>query len=140
MLDIKNVIFLFIRSQSAESGPPLGTVLGNIGINAIKFCKDFNEFTLELPSYFILKVKIVILEDRSYNFFVFLPNTGFLIMFVKQERWVLHSSKKVKENFISLKDVIQLAKLKFPDLSLKVSIPIIIGTVNSCHLKINIIL
>lgn len=28
MLVVKNVIFLFIRSQMAESGPPLGTVLG----------------------------------------------------------------------------------------------------------------
>lgn len=28
MLDVKNIIFLFIRSQTAESGPPLGTVLG----------------------------------------------------------------------------------------------------------------
>jgi ribosomal protein L11 len=40
MLSVKNVIFLFVRSQMADAGPPLGTVLGNLGINAIKFCKD----------------------------------------------------------------------------------------------------
>jgi len=51
MLEVKNVVFLFIRSQHAESGPPLGTVLGNIGINAVKFCKEFNEYTKDLPSY-----------------------------------------------------------------------------------------
>ena len=83
MLLTKNIIFIFIRSQTAESGPPLGTVLGNLGINATKFCKDFNDFTKDLPSYFLLKVKIVILEDRSFNFFVFLPTTGFILSFLK---------------------------------------------------------
>jgi len=39
MLSIKNVIFLFVRSQMADSGPPLGTVLGNLGINAVNFVK-----------------------------------------------------------------------------------------------------
>jgi ribosomal protein L11 len=70
MLEIKHIIFLFIRAQGAESGPPLGTVLGNVGINAIKFCQSFNDFTKELPSYFVLKVKILIMEDRSYAFSV----------------------------------------------------------------------
>jgi len=27
----------------ADAVPPLGTVLGNLGINAVKFCKDFND-------------------------------------------------------------------------------------------------
>lgn len=73
MLEVKTIVFLFIRSQSAESGPPLGTVLGNIGVNAIKFCKEFNDYTKDLPTYFILKVKISVLEDRTYNFSVGLP-------------------------------------------------------------------
>lgn len=72
---------MFVRSQSAETGPPLGTVLGNLGVNAIKFVKDFNDFTKELPSYFLLKVHIYILEDRSYNFSVFLPTMVFFLVF-----------------------------------------------------------
>ena len=31
---------LYIRANNAESGPPLGTTLGNIGVNTIKFCKE----------------------------------------------------------------------------------------------------
>lgn len=136
MLEVKNIIYLFIRSQIAESGPPLGTVLGNIGINATKFAKEFNDFTKDLPSYFLLKVKIIILEDRSYTFSVFLPNTGFLLMLVHHQRTIKYLSKDITQQAISLKNVVQLAKLKFPDKSLEISIPIILGTVNSCKLTV----
>jgi len=59
---------LYIRSNSAESGPPLGTTLGNIGVNTLKFCKEFNEFTQDLPNYFLLKVVITISENKSFIF------------------------------------------------------------------------
>lgn len=39
MLSVKNIIFIFIRSQIAESGPPLGTVLGNLGIMLLSFVR-----------------------------------------------------------------------------------------------------
>lgn len=136
MLSVKNIIFLFIRSQTAESGPPLGTVLGNLGINATKFCKDFNDFTKDLPSYFLLKVKIIILEDRSFNFFIFLPTTGFILSFLKIQQTLLISNKKIKKNIVFLKDLVQLAKFKFPELPLFNSVPIILGSVNSCSILI----
>lgn len=133
---VKNIIFIFIRSQIAESGPPLGTVLGNLGINATKFCKDFNDFTKDLPSYFLLKVKIIILEDRSFSFFVFLPTTGFILSFLKVQQNLFISNKKIKKNVVFLKDIVQLAKLKFPELSIFNSIPIILGSANSCSILV----
>jgi large subunit ribosomal protein L11 len=137
MLSVKNIIFIFVRSQLADSGPPLGTVLGNLGINAVKFCKDFNEFTKDLPSYFLLKVKILIFEDRSYNFFINPPTTGFLLMFVKvQQTLDISRSKKGLNNFISLKNVVQIARFKFPYLDLRFSMAIVLGSLNSCNLKI----
>lgn len=84
MFHVKTKVCLFVRSQSAENGPPLGTILGNMGVNAIKFVKDFNEYTKELPSYFLLKLHIYILEDRSYKFSVFLPTTGYILSFIKK--------------------------------------------------------
>jgi large subunit ribosomal protein L11 len=134
---VKNVVFLFVRAQTAESGPPLGTILGNLGINAVKFCNEFNEFTKELPSYFLLKVKILILEDRSYNFFIFPPTTGFIMMFVKTRKKLESGFNKTGINIISLKNVIQLAKYKFPKMNLRYSLPIILGSVNSGKLKVD---
>lgn len=133
MFHVKTKVCLFVRSQSAENGPPLGTILGNMGVNAVKFVKDFNEFTKELPSYFLLKIHIYILEDRSYKFSVFLPTTGYILSFVKK----FHVSDKFKKQaLVSLKDVIQLCLLKFPSFSLKKSFPIILGTLKTCNLLI----
>jgi len=115
-----------VRSQVAETGPPLGTVLGNLGANAVKFVKEFNEYTKELPSYFLLKVQISIFYDRSYKFSVLLPTTGFILSFIKSK------VGKIKYG-VYIKDVIQLALLKFPDMPLKQSMAIILGSVHSCN-------
>jgi large subunit ribosomal protein L11 len=130
------VIEIFLRSQLAESGPPLGTVLGNLGVNTVKFCKEFNDFTAELPSYFFLKVKINILEDRSFSFFIFLPTVGFFLSLLKFTRIVNYSGENFLEKCVSLKEVVQLALLKFPFLHISESFPIICGTVNSAGLLI----
>jgi len=57
---METLITIYIRANSAEAGPPLGTILGNLGINTVKFCKDFNEYTQGLPNYLKLSLKIVV--------------------------------------------------------------------------------
>lgn len=125
-MDIKYIISIYLRAQVTESGPPLGTVLGNLGINAVKFCKEFNEFTADLPTYFFLKVIIFIYEDRSYSFLTYLPSTGYIISLLKFERKVKLYGKEITQNCILLKSVIQLAMLKFPGVNLRNSIPVVI--------------
>jgi large subunit ribosomal protein L11 len=126
-------IEIFLRSQMAETGPPLGTILGNLGLNTVKFCKEFNDFTSELPSYFLLKVKISVFEDKSFSFFIGLPSVGFILGLLKFERIVKISGKDFTEICIPLRSVVQLAKLKFPNMNLKISIPLICGSVNSSN-------
>jgi len=70
---------IYIRANTAESGPPLGTTLGNIGVNTIKFCKEFNEYTKDLPSYFLLKVNIFIKKNKFFKFKVNFPFIRFFI-------------------------------------------------------------
>ena len=128
-LDSKTLVTLFVKAGSAEPGPPLGTVLGNLGVNASKFCKDFNAFTSALPNYIYLKVKIVISISRSYEFSVDLPSTGFIISLLKFEKTFLISKrnfiKKKVFNCILLTELIKLAKFKFPNLKLEQSFKIV---------------
>ena len=85
-LDVIHVITIYIRAQGAEATPPLGTVLGNLGVNSIKFCKEFNEFTQDLPSYITLGVSISVLENRTYNFHIISgPSIGHLLSFLRYE-------------------------------------------------------
>jgi hypothetical protein len=130
MLEVKHIINIIIRAKSAESGPPLGTVLGNLGVNTIKFVKEFNEFTEELPEYFKIKVKIVIFENNSFFFSVKAPTIGFILSLLrKEEEFLLSNGSLVKRSIFFFTDLVKLTLFKFPYMPLNKSINIILGTV-----------
>ncbi|NCQ52385.1 hypothetical protein GW796_10995 [archaeon] len=111
-------VSLYIRAGSAEAGPPLGTVLGNLGVNSSKFCKEFNAFTENLPNYFKLKVEISVYENRNFLFKVHFPSTASFISLLKFEKtfeyFLGNFPMKKKLMCIFLKDLIKLAKMQFP--------------------------
>jgi large subunit ribosomal protein L11 len=81
-MEIKNSLKLYILAQGADAAPPLGTVLGNLGVNSINFCKDFNLFTEDLPNFLTLSIKILVFSNKSYKFTVeALPLTPALSLF-----------------------------------------------------------
>jgi ribosomal protein L11 len=114
---VKHAVDIFIKSNGAETGPPLGTILGNLGVNSAKFCKDFNEFTKHLPNYFVLKVRILVFENRTFSFFVKAPSTSFILSSLKFEKSikVKHFDRMhTKSVFcIGLNDLLKLSKFKF---------------------------
>lgn len=133
------ILTLYIRAGQAESGPPLGTTLGNIGVQTVKFCKEFNDFTKELPTYFLLKVKIIITENKSFTFSIEQPPIGFIISLLKKnEKIKKKDGSEEIFNYIIFEDVVKLAKFKFPDLNLKKSINIIKGCLYSSKIQIKI--
>ena len=136
--DVKHIINITIKAQSAESGPPLGTVLGNIGVNAIKFAKDFNEFTVDLPNYFKVNVKIFIYINNNYKFIVKMPNIGYILSLLRKETAYLASGYSVKYYYLNLSDLLKLSLLKFPNISLKRSLKIVLGSVKSANIKVKL--
>lgn len=76
---------IYIYSQSAETAPPLGTVLGNIGVNTMSFCKNFNDYTKGLPNYFLLYTNIYIRPNKTFIYEVRLPSLGFFFNIFKFE-------------------------------------------------------
>jgi len=128
-IEILHIKKCFLISKSAEPLPPLGTILGNLGVNTIKFCEEFNNFSKNLPSYFLLKVVIYVLDNRSFKFDIFFSSTSFILNLLKFEKIIkirfydrLHDKNII---CILLKDVIQLALFKFPKIDLKKSIHLI---------------
>jgi len=114
-----------IFSQSAEAGPPLGTILGNLGIQTSKFAKEFNDFTASLPSYYRLRVNILVKKDRGFVFSVLPPSTGELLALLRQE-----------EATIKFTEIIKLALFQFPTLALEQSVPMVLSTAYSASIEI----
>lgn len=135
-MEIKHRLTIYIRSQGAEATPPLGTVIGNFGVSTVNFCKEFNAYTAELPNYYILEVEILIYTNRSFKFFTKQPPLGSLIGLLIKQKMKKKGVKEKIENGILLKSVIELALWKFPNKSLKESLPIILGKIKAANLKI----
>ena len=83
MLKPQIEINIAIYATTAESGPPLGTVLGNLGVNTVKFCKEFNDYTEDLPNYIKLRTKILVSENKNFSFSCKAPSIGYLISLLK---------------------------------------------------------
>jgi len=116
-LDPLNKFSICLRMGSIESGPPLSTILGNFGINTVKFVKDLNEYTAELPTYFLLVVNVVINSDRTYKFEISEPSvTQFLrILSKKREIFVLAQGglRASDIKVIDIVDLLFISKIKF---------------------------
>ena len=130
-------LILYIRANSAKIGPPLGTTLGNIGVNTAKFCKEFNEYTKDLPDYFLLKTTINIVENKNFTFSVDLPSIGFIISLLKKEEIFKDKNGTTHNNsYILLEDFIQLTKFKLPNYDLQKALKIVKGTLLSANINI----
>jgi ribosomal protein L11 len=131
-MNIKKVT-LFIYAQSAEPVPPLGTILGNLGINSTKFCKEFNEFTQDLPVYFKLPVTIFIEKNKSYTFKIKEPQLGYILYLLRHE---IDEEDGFYE-YINLSDLLKLAKFKYPLLDRKRAFSILFSIVKSSDYPIS---
>jgi ribosomal protein L11 len=56
-MTVRNIINIYIRAGNAEAGPPLGTVLGNLGINSLNSVKNLMNL-LRITILFRTKSKI----------------------------------------------------------------------------------
>jgi large subunit ribosomal protein L11 len=61
------VVKLQIRAGQATPAPPVGTALGQHGVNIMEFCRQYNEQTQQFSGQ-VIPVELTIYEDRSFTF------------------------------------------------------------------------
>ncbi len=64
---IKAVVKLQIEAGKATPAPPVGTALGQYGVNIMAFCKEYNERTAAQAGS-IIPAELTVFEDRSFTF------------------------------------------------------------------------
>ncbi len=69
---------LQIVAAQATPAPPVGTALGQHGVNIMEFCKQYNEATQQFAGQ-VIPVELTIYEDRSFTFVLKQPPAAELI-------------------------------------------------------------
>ena len=109
-------IKLQIPSGKATPAPPVGTVLGPVGINLGDFCSKYNDATRDKMGD-ILPVEISVYNDKSFDFVVKTPPTPFLL---KKYAKVSKGSKTGARDTvgtITRAQLREIAEIKLPDLN-----------------------
>ena len=113
---VKAKIKLQISGGSATPAPPVGSSLGQHGVNIMNFCKKFNSQTANRKGE-IVPVEITVYIDRSFDFIIKTTPTAELL---KKKLNVSKGSSRPHEEKIgkiSWSDVEDIAKIKLPDLN-----------------------
>jgi large subunit ribosomal protein L11 len=75
---VLSTVTLQIRAAQATPAPPVGTALGQHGVNIMDFCKQYNEATQAMAGQVIPAV-LTIYEDRTFSFILKQPPASELI-------------------------------------------------------------
>jgi large subunit ribosomal protein L11 len=137
---IKAKIKLRVPAGKATPAPPVGSILGQHGVNMMDFINPFNEQTRGMGD-FLIPVKVTIFEDRSFTFTVKTPGTAVLI---KQAAGVDKASgvpNKTKVAKLNRDQIEKIAEAKMADLNandLEAAVKIIAGQARSMGIETEI--
>jgi large subunit ribosomal protein L11 len=129
---------LQIRAGQATPAPPVGTALGQHGVNIMEFCRQYNEQTQQYAGQ-VIPAELTIFEDRSFTFILKQPPAAELI---KQAAGVEKGSgepNRTKVARLSPDQVRQIAERKMTDLNandVDHAMRIIAGTARSMGVEV----
>jgi large subunit ribosomal protein L11 len=132
------LVKLQIKAGAATPAPPVGTALGQHGVNIMDFCKQYNEATQQFSGQ-VIPVELTIYEDRSFSFVTKQPPAAELI---KQAAGIEKGSdipNRDKVGMLSKAQVRSIAERKMDDLNandMDMAMRIIAGTARSMGVEV----
>jgi large subunit ribosomal protein L11 len=135
---IKANIKLQIAGGAATPAPPVGSALGQHGVNIMDFCKKFNAATANRKGETV-PVFITVYVDRTFDFV--LKTTPVSELLRKRAKIEKGSSNPGKESagVIRWSDIEEIAKAKAPDLNavdIEAAKKIVAGSARSMGLQV----
>ena len=129
---------LQIRAGQATPAPPVGTALGQHGVNIMEFCRQYNEQTQSQAGQ-VIPVELTIYEDRSFTFITKQPPAAELI---KQAAGIEKGSgepNRDKVGRLTQDQVRRIAEQKMADLNandVDMAMRIVAGTARSMGVEV----
>ena len=132
------VVKLQIKAGQATPAPPVGTALGQHGVNIMDFCRQYNEATQQFAGQ-VIPVELTIYEDRTFSFITKQPPAAELI---KQAAALEKGSGEPNRNkvgAVTREQVRAIAQRKMSDLNatdIEAAMKIIEGTARSMGVEV----
>ena len=123
---------------AATPAPPLGPALGQAGVNISDFVQKFNAATQDQKGD-VLGVKIVVYDDRSYDFRVTTPPVANLLFKAAGISGGSGKPRTSKAGKITRDQLRQIAERKMPDLNandIEAAMKIVEGSARSAGIDI----
>ena len=114
--NIAKQVKIAIEAGKATPAPPVGTVVGPLGINIQEFCTKYNEATRDRMGD-IIPVILTVYEDRTFDFVTKTPPTSFLIKKVLGIKKGSTTGSKDTVATLSQAQLKEIAEIKLPDLN-----------------------
>jgi large subunit ribosomal protein L11 len=135
---IKAIIKLQIPAGKANPAPPVGSALGQHGVNIMAFCKEYNERTSSQAGS-IIPAEITIYEDRSFSFVTKTPPTTDLLKKAIEAEKGSGAPGREKAGTLSRAKLREIAEMKAKDLSsvdIEGAEKIVAGTARSMGIEV----
>jgi len=135
---VMKIIKLQIPAGKANPAPPVGSALGQHGVNIQDFCTQFNEKTREQGDT-LIPVVISVYEDRSFSFITKMPPASTLIKKTLSLKSGSGTPQKVKVGNLTRAQLREIAEKKMEDLNandVEHAMNIIAGTARSMGITV----
>ncbi|MBI3647885.1 MAG: 50S ribosomal protein L11 [Actinobacteria bacterium] len=129
---------LQIKAGAATPAPPVGTALGQHGVNIMDFCRQYNDATQQFAGQ-VIPVELTIYEDRSFTFVLKQPPAAELIKLAAGIEKGSERPNRDKVGMLTRQQVRQIAERKMADLNandIEMAMNIISGTARSMGVEV----
>ena len=135
---IQAVVKLQIKAGQATPAPPVGTALGQHGVNIMEFCRQYNEAT-QAQTGQVIPVELTIYEDRTFSFITKQSPAAELLKSAAAIEKGSGEPNRTKVATVTRDQVRQIARQKMPDLNAateEAAARIIEGTARSMGIEV----
>lgn len=109
---IKSRVRLVVPAGKAKPSPAIGQTLGQLGINLMAFCKEFNEKTKHMVEEVPVRVKLTARVDNSYSFVCLPPQSTWFLKRAAGVEKGTHNPLELKVGSVHVKQIYELARLQ----------------------------
>lgn len=136
---IKAVVKINLQAGKANPAPPVGTVLGPLGVNLMQFVKDYNARTTAQVGQ-VIPAEVTVFQDGSFNFVLKTPPVADLLKKAVGIKSGSAVPNREKVGTITTQQLREIAEVKMKDLNARdmdAAVNIIAGTARSMGITVN---